>query len=62
MPFDYSRLNNWPERFVAEDSVSYHLTDQHGVVTELDGRALIAGLGLELSPGEERWFRICRAS
>jgi hypothetical protein len=62
MPYDYARLNVWPEWFVAEAGAAYRLTDEHGTVTELDGRALQAGLGLELGAGEERTFQVCRAS
>lgn len=61
MPYDYARLNKWPEWFVAEAGVSYRLTDERGTVTVLDGRALQTGLGLELEPGQERSFQVCRS-
>jgi hypothetical protein len=60
LPYDYPRLNKWPEWFVAEDGATYRLTDERGTVTELDGRALTSGLGLQLEPGEERSLGICR--
>ena len=61
MPYDYARLNKWPEWFVAVDGATYRLSDQRGTVTEVDGRTLVSGLGLELAPGEERSLRVCPA-
>jgi hypothetical protein len=62
MPYDYARLNKWPEWFVAEAGVAYRLTDGLGEVTTADGRALQAGLPLEVGAGQEQTLQVCRVS
>lgn len=61
LPYDYPRLNKWPEWFVAEAGQPYRLEDERGGTTELDGETLAVGLPLALAPGETRTLRICRA-
>jgi hypothetical protein len=59
MPYDYARLNKWPEWFTASAGSSYRVVDSQGSTTELDGRALVDGLPMELSAGQERTIRVC---
>ena len=61
MPYDYARLNKWPEWFTASAGTVYRVTDSQASPTELDGRALIDGLPLSLPAGQERTIRVCPA-
>ena len=61
MPYDYPRLNKWPEWFTAAAGTAYRVTDSQGTTSDLDGKALIDGLPLTLPAGQERTIRVCRA-
>jgi hypothetical protein len=58
MPYDYARLNKWPEWFTASAGTAYRVTDGQGATT-LDGRALVDGLPLTLTAGQEQVIRVC---
>jgi len=61
LPFDYPRLNEWPEGFVVEAGHTYEVQDDGpGVRTTWDGAALSAGLPLRLEAGAIRSVRVCR--
>jgi len=60
MPYDYARLNKWPEWFTADAGTAYRVTDGQGATT-LDGRALVDGLPLSLIADHEQVIRVCRA-
>jgi hypothetical protein len=62
MPYDYPRLNKWPEWFAAEAGMAYRVEDSQAGVQSVDGGALIQGFPLTLTPGQPRTLRICRAA
>jgi hypothetical protein len=59
MPYDYARLNKWPEWFTASAGTGYRVTDSQGRTQTLDGNALIDGLPLTLTTGQELTFQVC---
>jgi hypothetical protein len=60
LPYDYARLNKWPEWFTVWTGTPYRLTDSQGTTTAtLDGAALVDGLPITLPAGQERSFHIC---
>jgi hypothetical protein len=59
MPYDYARLNEWPEWFTADAGTAYRVTDGQGTVSTLDGKALVDGLPLSLPAGQEQVIRVC---
>jgi hypothetical protein len=59
MPYDYPRLNKWPEWYVASAGTAYRVEDGQAGTSSLDGHALVDGLPLTLSPGQERVIRVC---
>jgi len=59
MPYDYARLNEWPEWFTASAGTSYRVTDDQSGASALDGSALIDGLPLSLAAGQPRVIRVC---
>jgi len=59
MPYDYARLNQWPEWFTADAGTAYGVTDGQGTVSTLDGKALVDGLPLSLTAGQEQVIRVC---
>lgn len=61
MPYDYPRLNKWPEWYTARAGTTYTVTEGAGPATNVDGNALMDGLPLALPAGQERAFRICGA-
>jgi hypothetical protein len=61
MPYDYPRLNKWPEWFTAAAGTTYRVVDGQGAASNVDGRELTEGLPLELSAGQERTLRVCPA-
>jgi hypothetical protein len=61
MPYDYPRLNKWPEWFTADTRLSYRLTDSQGGTEAYSGQTLVDGLPITLVPGQERVFRVCPA-
>ena len=61
MPYDYARLNKWPEWFTADAALTYAVSDNQGAPTNVAGATLIDGLPINLTPGQERVFRVCRA-
>jgi hypothetical protein len=62
MPYDYARLNMWPEWFTADVGTAYRVGDGAGATAVLDGRALIDGLPLMLPAGQGRTLRVCPAA
>lgn len=60
LPFDYPRLNKWPEWFVAEPERTYRLSGMLGERT-LTGAELAAGVSLALVPGQSGTLRVCAA-
>lgn len=61
MPYDYPRLNKWPEWFTADTRLSYSVTDSQGSTETYSGQTLVDGLPISLTPGQERVFRVCPA-
>jgi hypothetical protein len=59
MPYDYARLNKWPEWFTASAGTAYRVTDSQGRTQTLDGNALIDGLPVTLTAGQELTFQVC---
>jgi hypothetical protein len=59
LPFDYARLNKWPEWFTASAGTGYRVTDSQGSSQAVDGKALIDGLPLTLTAGQELTFHVC---
>lgn len=59
MPYDYARLNKWPEWFAASAGTAYRVTDSQGATSDRDGKALVEGLPIDLSAGQERTLRVC---
>jgi hypothetical protein len=59
MPYDYARLNKWPEWFTASAGTGYRVTDSQGSTQAVDGNALIDGLPLTLTAGQELTFQVC---
>jgi hypothetical protein len=59
MPYDYARLNEWPEWFTASAGSSYRVTDGQGAVTTQDGAALVDGMPLTLTSGQPQVIRVC---
>jgi len=62
MPYDYARLNKWPEWFTVAAGTTYRVTDNLAGASDADGRALIDGIPLTLSAGQERVIRVCPAA
>jgi hypothetical protein len=60
LPFDYPRLNKWPEWFVAEPNHDYHLTGSLGERL-VKGEELSVGLQVKLTAGQDSWLRVCPA-
>jgi hypothetical protein len=59
MPYDYARLNEWPEWFTASAGTAYRVTDGQGATTTQDGQALITGVPLTLVAGQPQVIRVC---
>ena len=59
MPYDYARLNKWPEWFTAAAGTAYRVTDGQGATSTHDGRALVDGLPLTLTAGQQQVIRVC---
>ena len=60
LPYDYARLNKWPEWFTAEAGAAYRVTDAQDGAVDLDGATLVDGLPLTLAAGQPRTLRVCR--
>ncbi|MGE3912505.1 MAG: hypothetical protein AB7K36_24300, partial [Chloroflexota bacterium] len=59
MPYDYARLNKWPEWFTADAGLSYRVEDSASGAETLSGSTLIDGLPITLTAGQARTFRVC---
>ena len=59
MPYDYPRLNKWLEWYTADAGVQYRVEDSVGGPSSVDGKALIDGLPLTLTPGQPRTLKVC---
>ena len=62
MPYDYPRLNKWLEWFTADAGLTYRVTDSQGVAEIYGGQALVDGLPITLTTGQERVLRACPTS
>jgi hypothetical protein len=60
LPFDYARLNKWPEWFVADPATSYQITGLLGEQVTSGGE-LAEGLPITLAPGQKGSLRVCPA-
>ena len=59
LPFDYPRINQFPEWFTAESNATYRVS--HGGKTEtISGAALRAGLDVALEPGKTQVIRVSK--
>ncbi len=58
LPFDYARLNKWPEWFVADPVKNYQISGMLGEQVT-SGQALADGLAVTLTPGQQGSLRIC---
>lgn len=61
MPYDYPRLNKWPQWFTADTGRRYAVADGTGGSVARPGQELIDGLPLTLAAGQERTLRVCPA-
>ena len=62
LPFDYPRLNGWPEWFVAEEGESYAVSDlNQGTRRLVSGHELRRGLPLTITPGESLRLKVVPA-
>jgi hypothetical protein len=60
LPFNYPRLNEWPEWFTVEADQRYRIEGlAESLPAQHDGAALSAGLLLRLEPGAESRLRVC---
>jgi hypothetical protein len=60
MPFDYPRLNKWPEWFAAEPDADYSVTGLLGDRV-VKGYELAAGLSVKLTSGQQGSLKVCPA-
>lgn len=59
LPFDYPRINQFPEWFTVEKDAAYRIEpDGAGAPKELSGRRLTEGWAVELRPGREQRWRV----
>jgi hypothetical protein len=62
LPYDWTRINQFPEWFVVDPKASYVVTDiGRGTKARLSGRKLIDGLQVTLKGGAEQRFVVTRA-
>lgn len=63
LPFDYPRLNSWPEWFAVEPDAEYEIANRgRATATSHSGAELARGLSLELAAGETVRLRLRRLS
>jgi hypothetical protein len=60
LPWNYPRLNEWPEWYAALPGQTYRLDDPSGPLSGAhDGAALNQGLPIQLQAGAERLIQVC---
>lgn len=66
LPFDYPRLNGWPEWFTTDPSAQWQMERRTGAqepeVRTVAGAELIAGISLDLSPGAPVHLRLTQST
>lgn len=59
LPFDFQRLNEWPEGFTVTAGTTYQVAEDGAAGRPVDGADLAAGLPWRLDAGRSRSLRVC---